>query len=85
MTPKQYLELLDYISKNNGWGRDMYQNIVKRKRKVIKYIASIFDSRDGIIYAVRFSLGGKEWTLFRIENEQDLKTVYEWLDETRGE
>lgn len=29
MTPKQYLELLDYISENNGWGKDMYQNIVK--------------------------------------------------------
>lgn len=62
----------------------LLNDIVKCKRKAIKYVASTFDSRDGVIYAVRFSLGGKEWTSFRVENEQNLKAVYEWLDETRG-
>ena len=82
MTPKQYAELLEYITKNNGWGIDMYVNRCERHRRVFKYIDASFDSRDGHIWRIDFREGsGHANKSFRIENEADIKAVYAYLDE----
>ena len=82
MTPKQFAELLDYIKENNSWGDNMYEICCERKRRAIKYVDAIYDSRDGTIWSVKFrsQTHGKDKT-FRIENENDIKKVYEYLDE----
>lgn len=82
MTPKQFSELLEYIKKNNSWGEKMYEINIERKRRAIKYVDAIFDSRDGTIWSIKFrsQTHGKDKT-FRIENENDIKKLYEYLDE----
>ena len=49
MTPKQFAELLEYIKENNSWGEKMYEIIIERKRRAIKYVDAVFDSRDGTV------------------------------------
>ena len=82
MTPQQFAELLEYIKDNNSWGKNMYEINIERKRRAIKYVDAIFDSRDGTIWSVTFrsQTHGKDKT-FRVENENDIKKLYEYLDE----
>ena len=84
MTPKQFAELLDYIRENNSWGEKMYEVCSIRKRRAIKYVDSVFDSRDGTVWYIKFRsvLGDTtEDIIFRIENEDDIKKVYSYLNE----
>jgi hypothetical protein len=82
MTPKQLAELLEYIKTNNCWGIDMYEINYERNRRAIKYVDASFDSRDGLVWRLEFrSVTGVGEMTFRVENENDLKKVYEWLDE----
>lgn len=82
MTPKQFSELLEYITANNCWGANMYEINHERNRKAIKYVDACYDSRDGMVWSLTFrSVTGEEDKSFRIENENDLKKVYKWLDE----
>ena len=82
MTPKQFAELLDYIKENNSWGVNMYEICCERKRRAIKYVDAIYDSRDGTIWQLKFRspTHGKD-KIFRIENENDINKVYKYLDE----
>ena len=82
MTPKQFSELLEYIKENNSWGEKMYEVCCERNRRAIKYVDAVFDSRDGTVWHLKFRspTHGKDRG-FRIENENDIKKVYEYLDE----
>ena len=82
MTPKQFAELLDYIRENNSWGDKMYEVCCVRNRRAVKYVDAIFDSRDGTVWHLKFRspTHGKDKE-FRIKNENDIKKVYEYLDE----
>lgn len=82
MTPKQSAELLDYIKENNSWGDKMYEVCCVRNRRAVKYVDAVFDSRDGTVWYLKFRspTHGKDKE-FRIENENDIKKVYEYLDE----
>ena len=82
MTPIQLAELLDYVKNNNCWGSGMYEVTQKKKRKAIKYVDIVFDSRDGKIFSLKFRspTHGKD-TTFRIESEEDIKKCYKYLDE----
>lgn len=82
MTPKQFSELLEYIKENNSWGIKMYEVCCERHRRAIKYVDAVFDSRDGTVWHLKFRspTHGKDRE-FRIENESDIKKVYEYLDE----
>lgn len=81
MTPKQFSELLDYIKENNCWGDKMYEVCCEKNRRAIKYVDAVFDSRDGTIFYLKFrdSTHGED-CVFRIENENDIKKVYEYLN-----
>lgn len=82
MTPKQFSELLEYITANNCWGMNMYEINHYRNRKAVKYVDATYDSRDGLVWNLTFrSVTGEENKSFRVENENDLKKVYKWLDE----
>lgn len=82
MTPKQFAELLDYIRENNSWGEKMYEVCCVRHRRAIKYVDSVFDSRDGTVWHLTFRSPTRgEDKQFRIDNENDIKKVYEYLDE----
>ena len=82
MTIKEYSELLEYIAKNNCWGIDMANVVCERHRKAVKYVEATFDTRDSSIFSVKFRCsGGLEGISFRVDTENDLKRVYEWLDE----
>lgn len=78
MTPQQYAELLNYIQENNSW-RKMC-DCSRRKRRIIKYVDAVFDSRTGMIWHVTFRQGGyrKE---FRVDSACQLQFIYEYLDE----
>lgn len=80
MTPEELCQLLSYVQENNSWNK-LYEVNVERNRKAIKYVDACFDSRDGKVWHINFrdvsSGTAKE---FRIENADDLKKVYEWLD-----
>lgn len=75
-------ELLNFIKVNNSWGADMYYINHERNRKSIKYVDFCFDSRDGSIWHIKCrSVTGEPDKEFRIENQNDLDKLYEWLNE----
>lgn len=63
----------------------MYEVCGIRKRRAIKYVDSVFDSRDGNVWHIKFrSVLGEmteEDVVFRIENDDDIRKVYKYLDE----
>lgn len=82
MTPEQFSELLAYIKENNCWGIHMYEINIERNRKAVKYVDACFDSRDGKIWKISFrSITGSKDIDFCINNEDDIKKIYEWLNE----
>lgn len=82
MTPEQFSELLTYIKENNCWGIHMYEINIERNRKAVKYVDACFDSRDGKIWKISFrSITGSKDIDFCINNEDDIKKIYEWLNE----
>ena len=80
MTVEQYVELLKYIQENNSWGNNMYENGAERHRILIKYVRSCLDTRDNRVWLVKFDAGNNEEISFRVENDEDLKAVYAFLD-----
>ena len=84
MNIEKLFELLRYIMKFNSW-YNLYPNL-KNGRRCHKYIDFSFDTRDGTIWQITFREDGgftlKESKTFRLENEEDLKKVYEFLDTT---
>lgn len=82
MTPKQLNELLEYIRENNSWGDKMFDINCVRHRKAIKYVNCSFDSRDGLVWKLEFtSVTGEPDKSFRIEKQEDILAVYDWLNE----
>ena len=85
MTPEQYLELLNYINTNNGWNYDrMQENTCDRNRHAIKYVESLYDSREHIIYAITLrditDESCQEITFF-VDTSDGIEALYEYLDE----
>ena len=73
VTPKEYTNLLEYITQNNCWEINMYGITVERKRKAIKYAEASFDSRDGTIWLITFQqiINSKEQEIsFSIESKE---------------
>ena len=82
MSPKEFQKLLEYVKNNNSWGINMYATIHERNRKAVKYVDCCFDTRDGMIWSVTFrSVSGGANKTFRIENSDDIREMYSWLDE----
>lgn len=80
MTPEQYIELLNYIQENNSWNNHMYENACERHRILIKYVLSCLDTRDNTVWLIKLDPGSGDEVAFRIENADDLKAVYAFLD-----
>ena len=78
MNPEQFAELLRYIEENNSWKR-MGEVIVDKHRIAIKYVRACFDSRDCKVWNIKFDSGDGKLVDFRIECDDDIKKVYEWL------
>lgn len=78
MTIKQYSELLEHIFKNNGWNIDAIPDILESRKPIIKYVDSCFDTRDGHIWSIKLR-GMLEEKSFRVETDEELAKVYEWL------
>lgn len=55
MTPKEYVELLDYINDKHSW-KNMWENTAENNRKIVKYVECSCDTRDGEIWitTIRF-------------------------------
>ena len=51
-----------------------------RNRRIIKYIDAVFDSRIGDIWHLTFHQGGYKKE-FSVDKPEDVKAVYEYLDE----
>lgn len=83
MTPEELQKLLEYINENNSWGDNMYDTICIRHRIAVKYVRVCMDTRDGKVWSVELDCGGGTKETFRVENSDDLKSVYAWLDNTR--
>ena len=81
MSPEQLAELLNYVYKNNQFGNiDMFE----RNRRSLKYTDICFDSRDGKAWRLDFRGGEEQEKIFRVENEDDISLIYQWLDEPMG-
>lgn len=86
MNSQQVKEFLDYIQANNSWECMIKGQLCGVKKRIIKYIRMNIDTRDGIMFSITITFDniinnkGKEES-FRIENEEDLKKLYEWLEE----
>ena len=52
MTIKEYAELMEYIQANHSWENNLYES-ASENRKVVKYIDSCTDTRDGEIWFVK--------------------------------
>lgn len=81
MSPEEFCKLLSYIKENNSWGEKFYETVVIRRRRAVKYVDAVFDSRDGRIFNINLRQGGGSNTSFRIDSKEDLEKVYSWLDE----
>lgn len=85
MNSQDLKDLIDYVMKNNSWKEASY---IFHKRKQPKYLdfklEFTLDTRDGIIFFLNFRHSGKDES-FSVENKDDLKKVYEWLDEVRSD
>lgn len=86
MTAYDFMKLLEYIRENNSWGYHMYDVVHIRHRKAIKYVDACYDTRTGEIWQIKFrscigTTGTPQEINFRIENESDIKRIYDWLDE----
>ena len=79
MTPEQFAELLRYIEANNSW-KNMHV-CFERHRRYVKYVRACFDSRDSTVWNIKLDPGAGETIDFRIECQDDIKKVYEWLDQ----
>lgn len=83
MTSQDLKDLIDYVMKNNSWKECSY---LFHKRKQPKYLdfklEFTLDTRDGIIFSIKFRHSGEDKS-FWVENKEDLKEIYKWLDEIR--
>lgn len=81
MTSQDLKDLIDYVMGNNSWKECSY---LFHRRKQPKYLdfelKFTLDTRDGIIFHIKFRYS-REDKSFWVENKEDLKKVYEWLDE----
>lgn len=86
MNSQQVKEFLDYLQKNNSWEAMIHGQLTEIKRRVVKYVRMNIDTRDGIMFSITITFDniignkGREES-FRIENEKDLKDLYNWLEE----
>ena len=81
MTTDDLKELLDYIMQNNSWKEMSYYNCRRKQPKYLDFkLQFTLDTRDGIIFSITFRHSGEDKS-FWVENKEDLKKVYEWLDE----
>ena len=86
MNSQQVKEFLDYLQKNNSWEAMIHSQLTEIKRRVVKYVRMNIDTRDGIMFSITITFDniigskGREES-FRIENEKDLKDLYNWLEE----
>ena len=86
MNSQQVKEFLDYLQKNNSWEAMIHGQLTEIKRRVVKYVRMNIDTRDGIMFSITITfdniIGNKSREeSFRIENEKDLKDLYNWLEE----
>lgn len=86
MNSQQVKEFLDYLQKNNSWEAMIQGQLTEIKRRVVKYVRMNIDTRDGIMFSITITfdniIGNKgNEESFRIENEEDLKRLYSWLEE----
>ena len=82
MTIKQYTELLEYIFKNNGWNIEAISDNLDCRKPMIKYVDSSFDTRNGHIWSIKLR-GISEEKSFRVETDEQLAKVYEWLNKEK--
>lgn len=86
MNSQQVKEFLYYLQKNNSWEAMIQGQLTEIKRRVVKYVRMNIDTRDGIMFSITITFDnimgnkGREES-FRIENEKDLKDLYNWLEE----
>lgn len=83
MNSQDLKDLIDYVMENNSWKECSY---LYKRRKQPKYLdfklSFTLDTRDGIIFYLKFRHSGKDKS-FRVENKKDLAKVYEWLDKVK--
>ena len=83
MTIKQYTELLEYIFKNNGWNINAISDNLDCRKPMIKYVDSSFDTRDGHIWSIKLRGISANDKSFRVETDEEVAKVYEWLNKER--
>lgn len=76
LSVKDYIELLQYISKNHAW------NINCMKGKVIKYVDATFDFRTNTYFAIKFrGMEDKDFVKVNENRHRDMKKwIYDWLE-----
>lgn len=85
MTSEDLKDLIDYVMKNNSWKEMNYNNCNRKRPKYLDFeLKFTLDTRDGIIFHIKFRNSGEDKS-FWVENKEDLKKVYEWLDEIRSD
>jgi len=85
MNYEQLIELLKHIMENNSW-QNLYENGCEKKHKCPKYVDFCLDTRFGDIWQITFRdcPGFSEGKTFRVETEDEIKAVYDWLNEIRN-
>ena len=78
LNPKETLELIEYIQKNNSWQNML--DVSKRKRRLIKYYNMSIDTRSGELWKISFRVSGDEPVIFR-DSPTFKEDIYKYLDE----
>lgn len=70
MTIKEYAELMEYIQANHSWENNLIDS--GEGRKVVKYIDSCTDTRDGQIWFVKIRF---RQLISRLESDNKYKEI----------
>lgn len=85
MTSQDLKDLIDYVMKNNSWKECSYLFYNRKQPKYLDFkLEFTLDTRDGIIFFIKFRHSGEDKS-FWVENKEDLKEIYKWLDEIRSD
>lgn len=84
----EFIELYKTIMEKYSW-KAMIEDSVKpaeeqHKGRKPKYVRFSLDTRDGCIWCATFAKSPKEDISFRLDDEDEIKKMFEWLDAEDG-
>lgn len=80
MDLQNFINLYNTIMEKYSWKRMFNNYLHPVKGKKPKYVRFSLDTRDGKIFCATFQKSPTEDITFRLDNEEDVRAMYKWLN-----